>query len=95
MHDFVTNYILANQLNGVEHLFVCVMQSLDNPHYSSGLVSGISSRMFLPASTKCILSSTPLTENDDLKNNLLLTKADISLTKRYNMFIVEQTGPWN
>ena len=95
MHDFVTNYILVNQFNKIEYIFLCVMQSLDSPTYSAGLISGISSRTFLPASSKCILSTVPLTENEDLKNNLLLTKSDMSLTKRYNMFMVDQSGPWN
>ncbi len=30
-HDFVINYILENQSNGVEHAFLCVMRSLDRP----------------------------------------------------------------
>lgn len=95
MNDYITNYILVNQNNKIENIFLCVMQSLDSPTYSTGLISGISSRTFLPASSKCILSSVPLSENDDLKNNLLLTKADISLTRRYNMFMVDQSGPWD
>ena len=43
MHDFVTNYILANQFNKIEYIFLCTMQSLDSPTYSTGLISGISS----------------------------------------------------
>lgn len=93
-HDFVTNYLLANRLNQIEHLFICVMRSLDRPTYSSGLLSGISSRMFLPACSKCILSSEPLTENEELRSSLLLTKEDMKLTRRYNMFMVEQAGLW-
>ena len=95
MRDFVTNYLLMNQIKRIEYMFLSVMQSLDSPTYSTGLISGISSRTFLPASTKCILSTVPLPENEELKNNLLLTKADISLTRRYNMFMVDQSGPWN
>ena len=89
-HDFVTNYILENQSNGVEHAFLCVMRSLDRPSESTGLISGISSRMLLPVSAKCILSETVLPENDELTESLLLTKEDIRLTRRCNMFIVEQ-----
>jgi len=89
-HDFVTNYILENQSNGVEHAFLCVMRSLDRPSESTGLISGISSRMLLPVSAKCILSENVLPENDELTESLLLTKEDIRLTRRCNMFIVEQ-----
>ena len=91
-HDFVTNYILENKSNGVEHAFLCVMRSLDRPSESTGLLSGISSRMLLPASAKCIVSGEVLTENDELTESLLLTKEDIRLTRRCNMFIVEQTN---
>ena len=89
-HDFVTNYILENQSNGVEHAFLCVMRSLDRPSESTGLISGISSRMLLPVSAKCILSENPLPENEELTESLLLTKEYIRLTRRCNMFIVEQ-----
>ena len=90
-HDFVTNYILENQSNGVEHAFLCVMRSLDRPSESSGLISGISSRMLLPVSAKCVLSENILPENEELTESLLLTKEDLRLIRRSNMFIVEQT----
>lgn len=93
-HDFVTNYLMENQSNGVEHVFICIMRSLDRPGRGTGLLSGISSRMLLPASAKCILSDTALNENKELIDSLLLTKEDMRLTRRYNMFIVEQTGMW-
>ena len=91
-HDFVTNYLLENQSNGVEHAFLCVMRSLDRPSESTGLISGISSRMLLPASAKCIVSSEILNEGEELTESLLLTKEDIRLTRRCNMFIVEQAN---
>ena len=89
-HDFVTNYLLENQSNGVEHAFLCVMRSLDRPTESTGLISGISSRMLLPVSAKCILSEDILPEKEELTESLLLTKEDLRLTRRCNMFIVEQ-----
>lgn len=94
-HDFVTNYLLVNRLSDVEHIFLCLMRSLDRPTYSTGMLSGISSRMFLPACTKCILSSAPLPENDELRTSLLLSKEDLKTIRRYNMFMVEQAGLWN
>lgn len=92
-HDFVTNYLLDNQSSEMEHLFICLMRSIDKAAYSAGLLSGISSRMLLPASSKCILSREPLPETEALKEELLLTKEDLRLTKRYNMFMVEQISP--
>jgi len=94
-HDFVTNYLLENRSNEIEHLFLCMMRSLDRPTFSTGLLSGISSRMFLPACSKCVLSAEPLAENAELRESLLLTKEDIRLTRRYNMFMVEQAALWS
>ena len=94
-HDFVTNYLLDNRLSNVEHVLLCVMRSLDRPTVSTGLLSGISSRMFLPACTKCVLSSRALAENEELRASLLLSKEDMKIIRRYNMFMVEQAGLWN
>lgn len=94
-HDFVTNYLLDNRLSSVERLFLCMMRSLDRPTCSTGLLSGISSRIFLPACAKCVLSSAPLPENDDLRASLLLSKDELRIIRRYNMFMVEQAGLWN
>ena len=63
---------------------------MDRPSESSGLISGISSRMLLLVSAKCVLSENILPENEELTESLLLTKEDIRLTRRCNMFIVEQ-----
>ena len=93
-HDFVTNYLLDNRLSDIEHVFLCVMRSLDRPTCSTGLLSGISSRMFLPACTKCILSSEALPESDGLRASLLLGKEDIKFIRRYNMLMVEQAAVW-
>jgi hypothetical protein len=47
--------------------------------------------MLLPASAKCIVSGEILAENEELTESLLLTKEDLRLIRRSNMFIVEQT----
>ncbi len=91
-HDFVTNYLLDSRSNDIEHVLLCVMRSLDRPTCSTGLMSGISSRMFLPACAKCVLSSEPLPENAGLKESLLLNREDMKFIRRYNMFMVEQAG---
>ena len=91
-HDFVTNYLLDSRSNDVEHVLLCVMRSLDSPTRGTGLLSGISSRMFLPACVKCVLSTEPLSENDALRRSLLLTGEDVKFIRRYNMFMVEQAG---
>lgn len=90
-HEFVTNFLLEDHANGIEHVFICLMKPLNSMGQESGLLSGISSRTLLPASAKCILSDVPLAEDDALITRLLLTKEDIRLTKKFNMFTLEQT----
>lgn len=89
-HDFVTNYLLENQSNGIEHVFICMMKPLDYSGRETGLLSGISSRQMLPVSAKCLLSDAQLPEDEALKNRLLLSKEDLRLTRRFNMFVVDQ-----
>lgn len=88
--DFVTNYILQNQTNNIERLFMCFLNPLECSEKRFGLLSGLSSRTLLPVSAKCILSSVPLKEDEELMQSLLLTKEDLRLTKRFNMFVIDQ-----
>lgn len=88
-HDFVTNYLLENQRNDIEHVFLCFNCPLDYSGQEQGLLSGISSRTMLPVSAKCILSDQPLAEDENLISSLLLTKEDLRLTRKYNMFMLE------
>ena len=88
-HDFVTNYLLENQRNDIEHVFLCFNCPLDYSGQEQGLLSGISSRTMLPVSAKCILSDQPLVEDENLISALLLTREDLRLTKKYNMFMLE------
>ena len=86
---FMTNYLLENQVNHVEHVILCLARPLNYSGRETGLISGISSHTMLPASVKCLLSDQPLPEDDSLIEQLMLTKEDIRLTRKYNMFTLE------
>ncbi|MEG0895406.1 MAG: helix-turn-helix transcriptional regulator, partial [Oscillospiraceae bacterium] len=87
-HDFVCNYALSNQTNTSENIFICVLNSLDVENYKVGLLSGISSNSFLPASAKVILSDNILKEDEELIKILTLNKEDFNLMKKQNMFVI-------
>lgn len=89
-HDFVTNYLMENQSNGIEHMFICMTKPLDYAGQETGMLSGLSSRTMLPVSAKCILSETVLAEDAALAERLLLTREDMRLTRKCNMFALEQ-----
>ena len=44
----------------------------------------------LPVSAKCLLSDTPLPEDEALLEHLLLSREDQRLIKKCNMFVIEQ-----
>ena len=90
-YDTFTHFSLENQNNRIEHLFLCVMNPLDRATVVSGLISGISSRPFLPVSIKCLLSSSPLVEDDSLRQQLIFDKQDFKWMKRLNMLIVDSS----
>lgn len=89
-HEFVTNYSLQNQTYGIENIFMCSVKPFELSSRRIGLLSGISSRNFLPVSAKFVMSDTVLPENDELLQALMLSKEDLRLIKRFNMFIIDQ-----
>jgi len=86
---FVTNYLLENQSNPIEHVVLCLTRPLNYSGRETGLISGISTHTMLPTSVKCLLSNQPLPEDKELIEQLTLTKEDIRLTRKYNMFTLE------
>ncbi len=89
-HNFVTNYSLQNQSNNMENVSMCIVNPFELNEYRYGMIAGISARNLLPVCAKFILSDNILTENSDLKQNLILSKEDIRLSKRFNMFVLDQ-----
>ncbi len=89
-HDFVTNYSLQNQSNEMENVFMCTIKPFELSERRIGLISGISARNLLPASCKFVLADSILKEDDELKSTLMLSKEDLRLIKRFNMFVIDQ-----
>lgn len=87
--DMVIHYAFKNQSNGVERVNITLMRSLELEGRGTGLMTGLSARRLLPVCVKCILSTRMLEENEELIDALLLTKEDIRLTRKNNMFMVE------
>lgn len=91
VYGFVTNYLLENQASRIEYAVLCLARPLNYSGRETGLISGISYHTMLPTSVKCLLSDQPLDEDDNLIQQLTLTKEDIRLTRKYNMFTLENT----
>ncbi|MBQ2911103.1 MAG: helix-turn-helix transcriptional regulator [Clostridia bacterium] len=89
-HDYVTNYSLQNQSNDMESVFMCTVKPFELSERRIGLISGISARNLLPVCCKFVLADTILKEDDELKSTLMLSKEDLRLIKRFNMFVIDQ-----
>ena len=89
-YEFVENYILQNQNNPIEHTSICCINSLHRTTRKVGMITGLSYKTMLPTAMKIMISSTVLKENEELIEALKLTKEDIRLSKKYNLYTIDQ-----
>lgn len=89
-YEFVENYILQNQNNPIEHTSICCINSLHRTTRKVGMITGLSYKTMLPTAMKILISSTVLKENEELVESLMLTKEDIKLSKKYNLYTIDQ-----
>ena len=86
--DTFVNFNFENQNNKVERAFLYAINPFDHNGRMTGLYCGLSTQPILPASFKFILSPDILEENEELKAELSVSKEDIKLLKKMNMFVV-------
>ena len=84
--EFVDNYSLLNQNNSAERVWFCCLNNLGNKDVRLGVLSGLSYKTMLPVSIKALVSDHPIFKDKSLEEMLLLSKEDIKLIKRNNMF---------
>lgn len=89
-YEFIENYTLQNQNNPTERVLITCINSLGRTQKKIGLLSGLSYKTMLPVSMKIMMSSTVLKEDKELIASLLLTKEDIRISKKYNLFTIDQ-----
>lgn len=88
--EVVGNYILQNQNNPIEHTSICCINSLNRTNRKMGMITGLSYKTMLPTAMKIMISNTVLKENEELVESLKLTKEDIRISKKYNLFTIDQ-----
>ncbi|MEG1972120.1 MAG: helix-turn-helix transcriptional regulator [Oscillospiraceae bacterium] len=84
--EFADNYSLINQNNRAERVWLCCLKNLRNSGYKRGVLSGLSYKTMLPVSIKILVSPKIIKSDEELTAALILSKEDIKLTKKYNMF---------
>ena len=86
--DTFVNFNLENQNNKVERAFLYAINSFSHSGRMAGLYCGLSTQPILPACFKFVLSPEILEEDEELKNELMVSKEDIKTLKKMNMFVV-------
>lgn len=87
-YDVLTTFVLRNQATPVERIIINILASFLDSDKKWGLMAGVSFRPFMPIALKMLFSKTPLKENNELINELRISKEDIRLMKIYNMMSV-------
>lgn len=89
-YEFIENYILQNQNNPIEHTSICCINSLNRTNRKMGMITGLSYKTMLPTAMKVMISSVEVKENEELVEALKLTKEDIKISKKYNLYTIDQ-----
>ena len=87
-YDTFVNFNFENQNNKVERAFLYAINSFSHSGRMAGLYCGLSTQPILPACFKFVLSPEILEENDELKEELSVSKEDVKVLKKMNMFVV-------
>ena len=89
-YEFIENYTLQNQNNPTEQALICCINSLSRTNRKMGMLTGLSYKTMLPVAIKVMISSTVLKEDQELISSLLLTKEDIKISRKFNLFTIDQ-----
>ena len=87
-YDTFVNFNFENQNNKVERAFLYAINSFSHSGRMAGLYCGLSTQPILPACFKFVLSPEILEEDEELKAELMVSKEDIKVLKKMNMFVV-------
>ncbi len=89
--DAFTNFNFENLNNKVEQVFMYAINSFTHNSSMVGMLSGLSTQPILPVSFKFLLSLEIVEENEDMKQQLVITREDIKQIKKMNMFVINQS----
>lgn len=87
-YDTFVNFNFENQNNKVERAFLYAINSFSHSGRMAGLYCGLSTQPILPACFKFVLSPHMLEENEELREELTVSREDIRVLKKMNMFVV-------
>ncbi len=87
--DRLIRFSFINQYNTLEECLLYIFNPLELRDSTYGLLCGISSADMRPCAFKCLVTLTAQTYSDHLKEQLLLTKEELKVSKKLNMLVVD------
>lgn len=90
--DMLIRFSFVNQCNALEEDLLYIFNPLEIRDSTDGLLCGISSADLMPCAFKCLVTLNPQDHTDDLKNQLLITKKELTRWQKLNMLIVDNRG---
>lgn len=90
--DMLIRFSFQNQYNKLEQDLLYIFNPLELREVTEGLLCGISSTDFMPCAYKCLVSLTPNTNYEELKEQLLITPKELKKWKKMNMLIVDNNS---
>lgn len=87
---FIETYTLQNEEHEFEYVQLCCVDSLTYCDRQIGLLSGLSGQTMLPVAIKVVLASNMLIEDADLIKMLHISKEDLLVSRKNNLFTLAQ-----
>ncbi len=90
--DMLIRFTFVNQYNRLDEVLLYIFNPFEIRDVTEGLLSGISSRDFLPCAFKCFVTLTPQEPTDEFCKQLLFTNKELKRWQKLNMLIVDNHG---
>lgn len=88
-HTSTINFVLENQFNDAEKMFLSFYHPIDREQETPGLLCGLTRQRFQPAAVRCLLSLRRLKADDTLIERLQLSRRELQEIRKSNMLIIE------
>lgn len=90
--DMLIRFSFVNQYNTLEEDLLYIFNPLEKRDFTEGLLCGISSADLMPCAFKCLVTLEPQEANEELMNQLMITKKELKRWQKLNMLIVDNRG---
>ena len=87
-YDAITNINLINQDSPMERASAQILAAYLDSDVKWGLWNGLSSRPMMPIATKMLFTKKPIRGDEEIVQDLRISREDVRLLRLYNMFPV-------